>query len=361
MVESARFPAIRCLAQYRLSRDTPIPMTTLPLFMRPNVTGLDHTIGTVKGRSALTTLCRVALELVHPRASTQSVPAVLVVSQTLEEYAMKVNLRTMLIALASVQIALAATGSVAAIGAPTEPIPSTSGSPSPSPSASQSPSPSATPSMAETTASPIASAISDLAAAPARTNLTAVFDPIAVPARDGQWEGFRVRVGVRNSGPRSISAPAGSPAVQFRLTLFWTGPSRSLDSGCEHAYETFPTPEEPPRPAYYVCRSGPTLRAGETYWRSFFFSNAYGSTSRSELVVSGYAEDTNHSDDKRMVVVRLAEPGSGLPVTGARPIGVAGIGLTLIVAGVIAIWYGRRRRLTQHADYGPPAGDERAS
>jgi len=274
---------------------------------------------------------------------------------------MKSHLRAGLIVLASMPIALAAAGSAAAIAAPADPTPSASAVPSPSPS----PSPSASASVADTTASPDTPAIADAASARPRTNLTAVFDPIAVPMRDGFGYSYRIRVGVRNSGPRSISLPTGSSAVGFMLTLYWTAPSRSLGGNCEYSPELPPIDGQRPMPARYFCASGPTLRAGETYWQSFVFGGVIFSQYSTDLAIYGYAEDTNPNDNRCRVndnrckvAVRLAEPGSGLPVTGTSTIGVAGVGLTLIVAGVIAIWYSRRRRPTQPAGSTPNVSDE---
>jgi len=59
--------------------------------------------------------------------------------------------------------------------------------------------------------------------------------------------------------------------------------------------------------------------------------------------------------------VRLGRPGSTLPVTGTSTIGVAGAGLTLVIAGTIAIWYGRRRRQVQPAGSLQTGGDESLS
>jgi len=50
-----------------------------------------------------------------------------------------------------------------------------------------------------------------------------------------------------------------------------------------------------------------------------------------------------------------------LPVTGTSTIGVAGAGLTLVIAGTIAIWYGRRRRQVQPAGSLQTGGDESLS
>src|SRR5215216_2291873 len=52
-------------------------------------------------------------------------------------------------------------------------------------------------------------------AVPPVTNLQAVVDPIAVKVDDG----IRVRIGMRNAGPRSITAPAGTAAAWFTLYI----------------------------------------------------------------------------------------------------------------------------------------------
>jgi LPXTG-motif cell wall-anchored protein len=179
-----------------------------------------------------------------------------------------------------------------------------------------------------------------------RTNLTAVFDPVAVPVSDG----LRIRVGVRNSGPGSISLPTGMSAVGFQLTLFWSGPSRALGN-CRYSEETPPMEGSPPRPAYYECGSGPTLRAGETYWESFIMCGLVLLKDRTQLAVAGHVEETFPSDNTVNVNVRLAPPGSGLPVTGTSAVGVAGAGLALIIVGITAVWYGRRRRPVQRDNF----------
>jgi hypothetical protein len=288
---------------------------------------------------------------------------------------MKPHLRTMLIALASVPIALVSTGFAAVAWRPDAPSRTALGqSPSdgvglhfahafadqygttadPGPSASPSPSPSSSPAAAASTAPADTPATSDVASARPRTNLTAVFDRNAVPVRDG----YRVRVGVRNSGPLSISAPAGQSAATFRLSIAWSGPVTSLGD-CEYH------PEIPPflelaSIAYFECRSGPTLRVGQTYWESFVFPNLSYFAHSVRIEATGYAEDPNTGDNWCDVVVRVAS--SGLPVTGTSPLGVAGAGVALMVVGVIAIWYGRRRRAIQPtADPGQAFTDGRPS
>jgi LPXTG-motif cell wall-anchored protein len=248
---------------------------------------------------------------------------------TFERYPMKGHLRAVLIALVSLPIAFGPIRSLAAV---------TDASPSVSPSASPTPSASASPTWNGPAASP--DAVTDRP----HTNLTAVFDQIAVPVRDG----YRVRVGVRNSGPLSISAPAGQSAATFRLLISWTGPVTSL-GGC--AYQ----PEIPPwlgRPsvAYFDCRSGPTLRVGQTYWESFVFPHLSYFTYPVLVVATGYADDPNAGDNQCNVVVRVASSGSGLPVTGTSPFGLAGVGFVLVVVGSAAVWSARRRRRIQAAD-----------
>ena len=264
---------------------------------------------------------------------------------------MKSHLRTGLIALASVPIALATTGPAAAITAPgeradtalvhvlTDPTPSVS--PSPSPSASLSAA--ASPSAAASTSAPTNA---NLDPDEPRTNLTAVVDPIAVPVRDG----FLIRVGARNSGPRSITAPAGQPSVALSLVFypyFLISGVRSL-GGCQvgYYYPAHPDPNgfPPPEPYYYACSSTRTLRVGETYWQSFVFGNLAILDFDVSVAVGGYAQDSQESDNGRKVVVRLGKPGSSLPVTGPSTVSVAGAGLALVLAGTLAIWYGRLRR-----------------
>lgn len=252
---------------------------------------------------------------------------------------MRSHLRTLLTAAASATIAFAATGYTGAATSDDEPVRAarvatftgwSEQSADPTPTVSSIGTASASPSAsAEVTTAP-----AEISAMP-RTNLTAVFNPVAVPVTDG----YRVTVGVRNSGPRSIIAPADQPATTFRLEISWTGPSTSL-GGCEYA------PERPPiggpgSMAFYTCRSGRTLRVGDTYWQSFVFPNTHFFTGL-RIVASGYADDPNPGDNWRDVEVRVAGPGS-LPVTGAQPIGFVGCGLVLIIVGCVAIWYGRRK------------------
>ncbi|HZM82747.1 MAG TPA: hypothetical protein VFC19_44085, partial [Candidatus Limnocylindrales bacterium] len=158
-------------------------------------------------------------------------------------------------------IALAATGAAAAattldepahtalVHTLTDPTPSVLPSPSPSPSPS-------------TAASASAPTNSNLVAQPPRTNLTAVVDPIAVPVRDG----VRIRVGARNSGPLSITAPAGQPAVILSLDIVaccsLIFKVRSL-GGCPIGYRYPPDwPTSPEEPRGFDCSSGRTLRVG---------------------------------------------------------------------------------------------------
>jgi hypothetical protein len=181
--------------------------------------------------------------------------------------------------------------------------------------------------------------------APPRTNLTAVLDPIAVPVHDG----FLVRVGVRNSGPRSISAPTGQSAAAFTLTFGASGYLVKSLGGCDYVPE-MPPDLGPPishgRPAYFACHSGRTLRVNQTYWQSFVFPHLDGFRYGVWLAVTGYAEDPEPGDDSRDVVVRVARPGEALPVTGTTPISVASVGFMLIIVGALAIRYGRHRRRT---------------
>ena len=251
---------------------------------------------------------------------------------------MKSHLWAVLIALAAIGPAVAVAPTDLALGAGADPTSSVS----PSPSASPSPSPSASASV-----SAKAPANSNLVPTPPRTNLVAVVDPIAVPVRDG----VLIRVGARNSGPRSITAPAGQSAVS--LTLVFSSCCslifrvRSL-GGCQIGYLYPPSwPEFPAEPRFINCSSGRTLRVGQTYWQSFVFPDLSSLASGVELRVSGYAEEPDDLDNRRKVVVRLAEPGSTLPVTGIRTFSVAGAGLALVFAGTMAIWYGRRRRPVQ--------------
>jgi hypothetical protein len=287
---------------------------------------------------------------------------------------MKCHLSAGLILVVSLPILLAATGSAAgsatAVSPPdgpphtalvqtiADPTPSVSPSPLPSPS----PSPSVSPSPSTESASPPTDP-NPLSQAP-RTNLTAVVDPIAVPVRYG----VQVRVGVRNSGPRSITAPDGQAAASLSLIfqhccLLMPG-VRSLSS-CPIGYIYPPSyPWMPALPIRFDCSSPKsTLLAGDTYWESFVFPIIPRSPDPETVSVnvSGYAQDTDLSDNSRTVVVRLANPGSSLPVTGPRTISVAGTGLALLVAGTVSIWYGRRRRLTQPTDADPTITDETTS
>jgi LPXTG-motif cell wall-anchored protein len=202
--------------------------------------------------------------------------------------------------------------------------------------------PSLTPSPSAMVAGPSASAsiAANAAAAMPRTNLTAVFDPIAVPVSNG----YRIRVGVRNSGPRSINAPTAQPAARFQLDILATGPVTSL-GGCEYVPELPPSPPYPARWAYFLCRSGSTLRTGQTYWESFDFPSLTYFEYTVRVTASGYADDPDPSDNTCKVKVRAGQPGPGLPVTGSTPISVAGIGAALILTGAAVLWVGRRRRL----------------
>jgi hypothetical protein len=117
-------------------------------------------------------------------------------SRIFQEEPMKGYLRAGLIVLASVPIVLTPTG-FAASSPPHEPA--HAGlfhiSTDPTPVVSRSPSRSAS--------------------EPPRTNLTAIVDPIAVPVRGG----VQIRVGTRNSGPLSGTAPADQPAVTLNLVF----------------------------------------------------------------------------------------------------------------------------------------------
>jgi len=286
---------------------------------------------------------------------------------------MKGHLRAGLIALASMPIALAATGSAAAATRPdapahtalvhtlTEPASSVSPLPSASPSAkksaseqsSESPLPSAAASARELTDS-------HFVPQGPRTNVTAVVDPIAVPVRDG----ILIRLGARNSGPRSITAPAGKPAASLSLTFYPFGLISEVKSlgGCEvRYYYPHSWPKLPEEPFSFHCSSTRTLRVGETYWQSFVFPDLSRPSNGVTFGVSGYAQDPKASDNSRKIVVRLAKPGSTLPVTGNATISVAGTGLALVIAGTVAIWCGRRRRPVQPAGSIRTVGDESAT
>jgi hypothetical protein len=180
---------------------------------------------------------------------------------------------------------------------------------------------------------------------PAGTNLTAVVDPIAVKVA----EGFRIRVGARNSGPNSITVSAGQAAVVMHVYVvpgWWVGRVRSL------GYCGF-VPETPPRGdppvvdipiSFFECIFRGTLLVGQTYWESFIFPDLPSSRGAVWIVVD--STDANSSDNRRDVVVRLAhadDPGGGLPVTGYRPLLAAGIAIALLVAGALMLWSGRRR------------------
>jgi hypothetical protein len=171
-------------------------------------------------------------------------------------------------------------------------------------------------------------------------------DPIAVPVRDG----FLIRVGARNSGPRSITAPAGQSAASLRLVFTMCCLHKSLVrslGGCEIGYWYPPSwPTTPEEPHYYDCSSHKrTLKVNETYWESFVFTYFPSDSKNVSVDVAGYAQDTNESDNSRNLVVRVGQPGSSLPVTGPRTVSIVGAGFALVIAGALAIWYGRRRRL----------------
>jgi LPXTG-motif cell wall-anchored protein len=280
---------------------------------------------------------------------------------------MKSHLRAGLIALASVPIALTATGSAAAVTLPEQPAHTALVNTliDPTPSVSPSPSPSPSPSAAEspwpsTAASASAPTNSNLDPEP-RTNLTAVVDPIAVPVRDG----VLIRVGVRNSGPLSITAPAGQPAVTLSLVIdlccLLIAQVKSL-GGCQIGYSYPPNwPTFPAEPRRFDCSSTRTLRVRETYWESFVFPNLSSLARGVSVAVRGYAQDPDDRDNRRNVVVRLAGPGSSLPVTGTRTFSIAGAGLALVIAGTMAIWYGRRRRLIQPTGSVHTVADESTS
>lgn len=185
-----------------------------------------------------------------------------------------------------------------------------------------------------------------------RTNVQAVVDPIAVKVGDG----VRVRVGMRNAGPRTVSTP-GRAAVMFQLYVVGSSQGvwvRSL-GGCQFV------PESPPQGnppiidvpvGFFACESGSTLRVGETFWQSFIFPNldAFESDPRYGygVRISGggpLVDDLVPSDNHKDVKVRLGNASQGLPVTGGFPISVAAGGLGLILAGAVIIWTTRRRRL----------------
>jgi hypothetical protein len=114
---------------------------------------------------------------------------------------------------------------------------------------------------------------------------------------------------------------------------------------CQIDYRYPPNwPTLPAEPYRYHCSSTRTLRVGDTYWQSFVFPDLSSIATGVSVTVSGSVQDPDNRDDSRRVVVRLAKPGSSLPVTGPPAIAVAGAGLVLVVVGTMATWYGRRRR-----------------
>jgi hypothetical protein len=183
---------------------------------------------------------------------------------------------------------------------------------------------------------------------PPRTNLQAVVDPIAVKVHDG----VRIRVGMRNAGPRSITAPVGYPATSFRLYIVTSmfGGGQSL-SGCHYEPETPPHGDPPVVDipvAYFMCDSGRTLRTGETYWQSFVFRDLRA-FDHGNITISGdgYADDPVERDNTRTVVVRLGSGGGGpgLPVTGTSLKPLLGGGLAVILVGTLAFLLARRHRI----------------
>jgi LPXTG-motif cell wall-anchored protein len=178
-----------------------------------------------------------------------------------------------------------------------------------------------------------------ISAEPPRTNIRAVFDPVAVAVSGG----VRVRVGARNAGPGSIHAPEGTPAVAFQLDIYHPGyvdRVRSL-GGCGYAVSHR---GEIPH-SFFTCNSGPTLRAGDTYWQSFVFPDLSGFTQGVHLAVGGYVDDTR-TDNTVDVVVRLGHPAGRLqlPATGNRPVLIGAAGLAMLLTGSLAFWSARRRR-----------------
>lgn len=205
-----------------------------------------------------------------------------------------------------------------------------------------------TPSASATVAATVTPQASAGAAARPRTNLQAVVDPVAVPVRDG----VRVRVGIRNAGPRSITAPVGVPAASFTLHIVYSiyiNRVRSL-GGCAYQPETPPHGDPPVIDfpvSFFNCQSGRTLRAGATYWQSFIFPDLSGFRYGVWLDSDGYADDPVGADNSRNVVVRLGGSGDGpgLPITGVLLVPLVGGGLALILVGVLAFLPGRRRRV----------------
>lgn len=235
----------------------------------------------------------------------------------------------------------------AAAHAGTEPAPvASSPAASPSSPAPVASSPSPVPSSLPTPTAPASSAPLEMAAnGLAGTNLTAVVDPRAVKVADG----YRIRVGVRNSGPRSVTASVGHEAVLMQVYVVsgnWLRRTRSLGN-CRLVSETPPYGDPPVIDvpvSYFDCRFRGTLRVGQTYWESFIFPELPSSRGAVWIVAEG--ADTNSSDNWRYVVVRLArtdDRGGGLPVTGNRPLVAAGIAIALLLAGALMLWSGRRR------------------
>ena len=230
----------------------------------------------------------------------------------------------------------------------------------PVPDASGSPSAPAEPTLpAETTppAEPTPPA-SGAAAGMPRTNLQAVVDPIAVQVRDG----VRIRVGMRNAGPRSITAPAGTPATTFNLYIVSSAYINRVRSvgGCGYLAETPPRGDPPVIDvpvSFFTCVSDRTLRVGETFWQAFVFPDLSGFGLGVTIIGSGYADDPVPGDNSRRVQVRLGgtDGDPGLPVTGPAVASLAGSGLALIAVGVLVLRLTRRRRAPGGSD-GQPAG-----
>jgi len=228
--------------------------------------------------------------------------------------------------------------------------PDTGASGSPSPSLSSS-------------AGPTGSADETTATAMPRTNVQAVVDPIAVRVRDG----VRIRVGMRNAGPRSITAPVGTPAVTFNLYIVssaYINRVRSL-GGCGYVAETPPRGDPPVIDvpvSFFACASGRTLRVGETFWQAFVFPDLSGFDLGVTIDGSGYADDPVPADNSRTVRVRLGGSDGGgapgLPATGAAVGPLAGGGLALIVAGVLLLRITRRHTAGRRAagQNGPRVG-----
>lgn len=159
-----------------------------------------------------------------------------------------------------------------------------------------------------------------------------------------------VEVGVRNLGPTAVipASLAWMPYVHVRLPA--DVQLVDVDKRC--------LPGTSPEDAVYdeflfstsrdwVCLDFVDLGNGDKSLYSFTAEIGEGDHKAGKVTVDGGVQDSKSGNDKAALTVELTAGGSGggLPITGA-PVGlVAGGGMALLVAGLLAYWMARRRRI----------------